>query len=284
MGSWTLYTAEVDEHTVTGDLRVYHDLYSPQLDNRRDVLAWLPESYGRGDRRYPVLYMHDGQNLFDAQTSYAGEWRVDETMIELGREGCEAIVVGLPHQGDLRMVEYSPFPAAGPEWPDGRGDAYLDFILETVKPLIDASFRTLPGPEATGIAGSSMGGLISLYGFLVHQDRFGLCGAFSTAVFPGDDSLLQTIEARAAGRGRIYLDVGTHEGEVLAGDVPSSTSSIADLDEIYAEGVRALRDGLVAHGYRLGDSLLYVEEAGAIHHEEAWARRLPAALRFLLGC
>jgi predicted alpha/beta superfamily hydrolase len=122
MASWTSYTAEVEHHTVAGDLRVYHGLYSPQLDNRRDLLAWLPESYTRDDRRYPVLYMHDGQNLFDAQTSYAGEWRVDETMTELGREGCEAIIFGLPNQGDLRMVEYNPYPAAGSGWPDGRGE------------------------------------------------------------------------------------------------------------------------------------------------------------------
>jgi predicted alpha/beta superfamily hydrolase len=283
MDSWRPYRGQARGQTVTGDLRVYRGLCSPQLDNRRDVLAWLPESYGRGEERYPVLYMQDGQNLFDAYASHSGEWRVDETMTELGREGCEAIVVGVPNQGELRMVEYDPYPSTRRGRPDGRGEAYLDFIMETVKPLIDASFRTRPGPEWTGIAGSSMGGLISVYGFLVHPERFGLCGAFSTAYWPGDHGLVRTVEARATGRGRLYLDVGTCEGRVLAGHGRRPRAR-RRLDEAYVAGVRALRDGLVAHGYRPGESLMYVEEAGAVHDEEAWARRLPAAVRFLLGC
>ena len=156
MTIWESYIASVTRHTVVGDLRVQRGVRSPQLNNARDVLLWLPPSYNESSRHYAVLYMHDAQNLFDEYTSYIGEWRLDETMLALSAEGLEAIVVGLPNMQDMRRVEYNPYPP-------GRGDDYMRFIVETVKPLIDRDFRTLPDAQHTGIAGSSMGGLISLY-------------------------------------------------------------------------------------------------------------------------
>src|SRR5437763_6494714 len=126
--------------TVVGDVRVLRDLASPQLGNTRDLYVCLPPSHSRGRRRYPVVYMQDGQNLFDEETSYSGEWRVDETMAALAEEGIEAIVVGIENAGDDRLAEYSVA--------HGRGAEYLSFLVETVKPLVDAQFRTEPAREA----------------------------------------------------------------------------------------------------------------------------------------
>jgi hypothetical protein len=109
MSNWQRYIDLHQPHTVVGDLRVLPQVHSPQLGNERDVLVWLPPSYAQGERRYPVIYMHDGQNLFDAHTGYSGEWGVDETLTALAPEGLEAIVVGLPNAGQARSLEYNPY-------------------------------------------------------------------------------------------------------------------------------------------------------------------------------
>lgn len=283
MSDWQRYSDLHQPHTVVGDLRVLPQVYSPQLENHRDVLVWLPPSYGSGERRYPVIYMHDGQNLFDAHTSYSGEWQVDETLTTLAPEGLEAIVVGLPNAGQARSLEYNPYHFA--EMPDlmGRGADYMRFLVETIKPLIDADFRTQPESSHTAIAGSSMGGLISLYGFLMYPQVFGLCGAFSTAYWFGDRKLTHDVLNRATGHGKVYLDVGTREGDIFDGRWSTWKVRSDDPHESYVEGVLELRDALLKQGYRSGENLLYVEEADAPHHESAWTRRLPSALRFLLG-
>jgi predicted alpha/beta superfamily hydrolase len=282
MSNWQHYSDLHQPHTVVGDLRVLPEVYSPQLENHRDVLVWLPPSYGSSDRRYPVIYMHDGQNLFDVQTSYSGEWQVDETLTALASESIEAIVVGLPNAGQARSLEYNPYHFA--EMPDlmGRGADYLLFLVETIKPLVDADFRTQPGATHTAIAGSSMGGLISLYGFLHFPQVFGLCGAFSTAYWFGDRGLAADVRTLATGQGKVYLDVGTREGDIFDGRWSTWKVHSDDPHESYIEGVHELRDGLLVRGYQDDKSLLYVEEADAPHNELAWARRLPSALRFLL--
>jgi predicted alpha/beta superfamily hydrolase len=279
MTAWQSYHERHPQNTVVGDLRVYPRLHSPQLGNARDVLVWLPAGYATNEDRYPVLYMHDGQNVFDAKTSYAGEWRADETMTALASEGIEAILVGLPNAGKRRAIEYSPYPfQMGDERVAGQGEAYTRFIVETVKPLIDSSYRTHSEAAATGTVGSSMGGLIALYGILTRPDVFGLCGAFSTAFWFGDDALMKEIHQRANAAGRIYLDVGTREGDTIA----KRSIAADDFNALYVDGVRALLAALTERGYALGRNLMYVEDEGALHNEEAWARRLPDALRFLL--
>ena len=153
-------------------------LESFELDNKRDILVYLPRSYATSDRSYPVLYMQDGQNLFDQETSFAGEWQVDEAMERLAEdEALEAIVVGIPNAGESRLAEYSPF--ADRRFGGGKADAYLRFVLGTVKPLVDRKFRTQRERESTGIAGSSMGGLLALYAFFEYGESFGRVGAVS---------------------------------------------------------------------------------------------------------
>lgn len=272
MSEWLRFVDTTSQHTITGDVRVYHNLHSPQLKNERDIYVWLPAAYEGGEEHYPVLYMHDGQNLFDEHISYSGEWQADETMQQLETEGYAAIIVAIRNDGDNRTYEYNPY--------GDKGDAYLRFVLETVKPLIDASFRTQP--DVNGIAGSSMGGLISLYGFLQHQDVFSFCGALSTAFWYGNNALLQTISQQATGQGKIYLDVGGCEGYILRNPpAHRGMNEPEDPDLFYLEGVRQLRDALLKAGYT-DKNLLYVEEEVGKHHESDWARRLPHALRFLL--
>ena len=262
---------------VIGDLRIHADVESPQLGNRRDLLALLPSSYGGSDQRYPVLYMHDGQNLFDPASSFAVDWRVGATMERLAAEGTEAIVIGVPNAGRARIDEYSPFRGGGRR--GGDGDAYLAFLVETVKPLVDGSLRTLPGPQHTGLVGSSLGGLISLYGLFAHPAVFGLCGALSPSLRFGRDAIFRFVSRAPRGSGRIYLDVGTRE----AAHIPRDRLLGRFLSRRYAGRVRRMRELLEHKGYRPGADLLYVEENGAHHGEAAWARRLPDALRFLLG-
>jgi len=266
MAEWMEYPREA----ITGTLKVLKDVQSPQLGNARDVLVLLPPSWPRERRRWPVVYMQDGQNLFDPATSFAGAWKVDETMAVLSREGIEAIVVGIPNTGSQRLDEYSPFQEPGHG--GGKGDAYLDFVASTVKPLVDAEFPTDRGRESTGILGSSMGGLISLYAFFRRSEVFGFCGAMSPAFWFGRAGLFDVVRKVPLVEGRIYLDTGTRE----IGRLPFRRAFRRNsAGEMY----RLLRQ----KGYVDGVDLRYVCEKDGEHNEASWGRRLPDALRFLLG-
>ena len=238
------------------------DVESPELGNRRDILVYLPATYEKGERAFPVLYMHDGQNLFDPSTSFAGEWGVDVALAKAPRKGRRAIVVGIPNMGSDRINEYSPF--VDERMGGGRGDAYLDFITHTVKPLVDATYRTLPDVLHTGIGGSSMGGLISLYAFFRAPPQYGFVAAMSPALWFAHDAIFPVVKSAPVVPGRIYLDVGTREGLRTLQDA------------------RRMRDLLVRKGYR-SNSLMWVEDRGGRHNEAAWGRRLRRALPFLIG-
>lgn len=234
---------------------------APGLD--RELAIYLPPTYGVPDRRYPVLYMQDGQNLFDPAESFAGSWRVDLAMNRAARRGFEGIVVGIPNAGEGRLAEYGPFddPEAGP----GRGAGYVSHVAEAIKPLVDARFRTLPQREATGVVGSSMGGLISLFAFFARPDVFGIMGALSPSLWLAGRAIFGLLETVPFVPGRLYVDVGRQEGaETL-------------------EDARRLRDLLRAKGYTEGAQLRYVEDRSGRHEEAAWSRRLRAALPFLLS-
>jgi predicted alpha/beta superfamily hydrolase len=247
---------------VVGNIRRLERVESPQLGNRRDVLVYLPPSYGSSGRHYPVLYMQDGQNLFDATTSFAGEWHVDETMERVSREGLEAIVVAIPNSGKHRADEYSPFEDE--RIGGGKGESYLSFLVDTLKPRIDAEFRTRREPVATGIMGSSMGGLISLYALLRRPDTFGFAGTMSPALWFARGAIFRVANEIPHWDGRLYLDTGTLEGRGHVRQV--------------REMVRLLRRRAV-HPRR---QIRYVEERGAHHNEAAWARRFEPALRWML--
>ena len=264
-GGWHPYPPADDglHHTVSGTVLVLPELESPRLGNARSIYVYLPPSYSIDEeRRFPVLYMHDGQNLFDQATSFGDEWQVDESMEEVAGSGIEAIVVGIPNRGGERSDEYSPF--VDRKHGGGRGGRYLDFLTRTLKPRIDREFRTLPDRESTGVAGSSLGGLISLYAFFEAPDIFGFAGVLSPALWFAHREIFRTVSAADYHPGRIYLDVGTKEGW---GTVRNA---------------RRMRDLLHRKGYDAEWELVYVEERGAGHTEEHWARRFRQALPFLL--
>ena len=270
------------EHTVSGRVVVWPRLEGAESIPAREIMVYLPPSLadgwrngqppGPGGRRYPTLYFHDGQNVFDERTSYTGEWRVDETLQQLASEGQEAIAVAIPNAGDARMDEYNPWSSREHWWRGGRrvggkGDAYLDWLVGCVKPLIDRSFPTADTREATGVVGSSMGGLISLYALLRYGEEFGLAAILSPSLRWNDYRVLRLIEQRGLPPARIHLDMGGREWRGMMADA------------------RRLHALLQRRGLTEGRNLHYVEERYAPHRESAWARRLPGALRFLLsGC
>jgi predicted alpha/beta superfamily hydrolase len=259
--TWEPY-ARAPQSTVVGELLVHRGL-------GRELLALLPASYGGGAGRYPVLYAHDGQNLFDEATSHSGEWRVDETMASLAGEGIEAIVVGIANESDARSSEYSPW-AQEPHVEHGRADEYLDLVLGAVKTLVDRSFRTLPAAETTGMLGSSLGALVSLYGFFSRPGSVGFAGALSTAFF-GAEKAFAFFEEATFVEGRIWLDVGDRE----APDEP-------DANAWYVEGFERMAAILERKGYG-PDRLRAAVAPGGLHIEAAWAERFPNAVRFWLG-
>jgi predicted alpha/beta superfamily hydrolase len=272
---WHDYQDIQTEHTVSGTLKVLPDFESPQLHNRRTILVYLPNNYAISDKQYPVLYMHDGQNLFDAHSSFAGEWQVDETMQRLESEGIEAIIVGIANQDQERLDEYSPF--RDPRHGGGKGERYLDFIADTLKPRIDADFRTLPERAHTGIMGSSMGALISLYGYFYRPETFGFAGAMSPALWFARGAIFPYLLRQSYIPGKIYLDAGTAESaRRFSRFLPRHISQPVVSD------ARRAADILLRLGYQSPNEARYVEADGAVHHESAWAHRLPDVLRFLL--
>ena len=238
-------------------------VWSPQRRNRRDVDVYLPPSYAAGRKRYPVVYMHDGQNLSDPETAFAGTWQLDAILRDLAGRDVEPIVVGVRNIVDERLIEYSPFP----DRKHGGGDAhrYLAFLTDTLKPRIDRLFRTVRSPQRTATVGSSMGGLFSLYAWVRRPDVFSLGGMMSPSLWFGRDRLFDFVETSPLPRGRVYLDVGTAEGAGTLRDA------------------RTLRAILEAKGARDGEILRYVEARGGRHDEESWSRRLAGALEFLLS-
>ncbi len=241
---------------MVGNVKILPRVTVAQWESERDVLIYLPPSYETSDRRYPVLYMQDGQNLFDHATAFNGQdWHVDETMERLSGDGYEAIIVGVNHGGAQRLIEYNPFPG---RW-GARGQDYVAFLCEQLKPFIDSQFRTLPEHDATGILGSSMGALISLYAFFSRPDVFGLCGAMSPSLFVGGGAIVKYVREAPFNLGKIYVDNGTRE-----------------------HSARQLYVALHTRGYRIRTDLKYVTEFSGTHTESAWARRLPGAMRFLL--
>jgi predicted alpha/beta superfamily hydrolase len=265
-------------NTITGTVLVFPRVEGAPGIPAREICVYLPPSLARSmaagettDQRYPVLYFMDGQNVFDDKTSYIGvKWAADEALEKLAGEGIEAIAVAVANHGDDRMHEYNPWPSSlkyrGRTHPvGGKGDAYLDWLVGTVKPLVDRSFPTRAERMATAIIGSSMGGLISLYALFAQRAVFGLAGVMSPAVQWSDYRVVTLIEESPLPPTRIHLDMGWREWRGATRDA------------------RKVRDALLARGFVLERDLHYVEERNARHNESAWARRLPDALRFLLA-
>ncbi len=258
------------EHTLTGNIHEHPGFRSEILGNERRLLVYLPRGYRQGKtKRYPVLYLNDGQNLFDAATAFAGvEWGADETAQRLiGTRLIEPlIIVAVENTGENRIHEYTPTAApVEPNHPDtSRGQArdYGRFLVEEVKPFIDRTYRTRSEPEATGLGGSSLGGLVTICLGLWFPHIFGRLAVISPSVWWDNKVILGMVSSLEAKLPlRIWLDTGTAE--------PGW------------EKARELRDALTGAGWRLDDDLHYSEFEGAGHDESAWGHRFEAVLRYL---
>jgi len=235
-------------------------LAMPGLDRTRTLRVYLPPSYATSDRRYPVIYMHDGQNLFDEATSYAGEWGVDEAMDALAQtHGFEAIVVGIDNGAEKRMNELSAWPHS--QFGAGEGIQYLAFLIDVVKPRIDQQYRTESDRSSTAIMGSSMGGLASHHAIHARPDVFGMAGVLSPSYWVApqlyDEARSKPLPADA----RIYLYAGGKEGKETTDDAQRMYQQLA---ETSAPENLALN---------IVDS--------AEHNEAAWRAEFPRAVSWL---
>lgn len=257
-------------HTLTGDVREYRDFASAFV-RPRTVRVWLPPGYAADTtRRFPVLYFHDGNNVFDAATAFAAvEWGADEAADRLVRSGRVApfIIVAIDNTPD-RISEYTP--VADPRHGGGGADRYARFLIEELKPFVDRTFRTRTEAAATGVVGSSLGGIVSLWLGLEFPGTFGRIGVVSPAAWWADGDLAGRVAAARGAGLRIWLDVGTNEG-----------TTPADAQR-WVRDARELHKALLARGYRTDVDLHYEEVEGARHHESAWAARVERLMAFLL--
>ncbi len=190
----------------------------PGLERKRQLRLYLPPGYATSNKRYPVLYMHDGQNLFDNATAYAGEWKVDETLDALAKEGrLELIVVGIDNGAEKRMTELNAWD--NPQFGPGENRAYTDFIVKTVKPMIDRRYRTLPDRANTAIMGSSMGGLASHYALVQYPEVFSKAGVFSPAYWTAQPSFAFVASKPTPKDARVFMLMGGKEGPQMNADV-----------------------------------------------------------------
>lgn len=248
-------------------LQRHERFQSAHLPDARDVVVYLPPGYeDEPARRFPVLYLHDGQNLFDGDEAYVpGEsWRVGERADALVRAGRidPLIIVGVHHAGAKRITEYTPTDTK--RLGGGQADSYGRLLVEELKPFIDRTYRTNAAAEHTGLGGSSLGGLVSLHLGLRHPDVFRRLAVMSPSVWWDRRVILREVrDATPRPPLRIWLDIGTAEGRKALQDV------------------RLLRAALVKAGWTEGRDLAYFEHPGGQHAESAWAARVGDVLAWL---
>jgi predicted alpha/beta superfamily hydrolase len=235
----------------------------PDLDAAHDVVVYLPPSYDENSaERYPVVYMHDGQNLFDDAKAFGGtSWDVAGALDRGAADASihDAIVVAVANTAN-RITEYTPI--ADPSYGGGGADAYLHLVADQLKPRIDHDYRTVAGRDHTAIMGSSLGGLVSAYAGVSRPEVFGLVGALSPSTWWDNTWIISRVTAEPTNPVRVYVDSGD------SGDSQDDRADTANLAQAY--------------GSR-GATLDYLVQAGAQHNEYYWRQRVPGALAFLLG-
>jgi len=260
---------------VIGDLRL-HEFPSTVFRNSRRLRVWLPPGYEapkNQGRYYPTLYLNDGQNLFDPATAFNGiEWRVDETADQLIRQTSipPLIVVGIDHAQSDRMKEFIPYRSVDPAIPLPQGKHYPAFLMREVMPFVCKRYRIARGPENSGLGGSSLGALISLYTVIARPGIFGRLLLESPSLYLSQRRILRRSQTLRHWPEKVFLAVGTREG------------GQADKDQQVVQDVRTLEEIIHSAGADESHLLVMIEE-GAAHGESAWAKRFPRALKFLFG-
>ena len=256
------YPERIKPNTATAQVKIIDTAFLiPQLNRKRRIWAYLPKDYSTSRKRYPVIYMQDGQNLFNEQTAFAGEWHVDETLdsiVEKGGKG--AIIIGIDNGGEKRMTEYNPYDTK--DYGKGEGDAYVDFLALTLKPFIDKKYRTLKDSAHTFVAGSSMGALISLYAMVKYPDVFGGAGIFSPAFWTAKKIYDDVAAAKwSAAFRRFYFYAGGQESEIMVPDVNRMVAVIEKKGHYETQRV--------------------ISPVGK-HNEAAWAKEFPHFYDFII--
>lgn len=228
-----------------------------ELNALRRIWVYLPADYATSNRRYPVLYMHDGQSVFEDSTAFSAEWGVDEFMDSTSRA---CIVVAVDHGGSQRNNEYSPYDME--RFGRGKGDQYVDFLVKKLKPTIDKRFRTLKKKENTFIAGSSMGGLISMYAILKYPKIFGGAGVFSPSFWIAPKIYDEIVEKGGKVKGKIYLYAGKHESESMVPDMLKAFEKMAGVSK--AKMTTVIRDE-------------------GKHNESTWRKEFPLFYKWIVN-
>lgn len=234
----------------------------PQFSGRkRKIWIYLPPDYDKNTNHYPVLYMHDGQNLFDINTAFSGEWKVDEVMNKLSNEKTlNLIVVGIENGGNYRIDEYTPWKNAN--YGGGDAEKYIDFIVQTLKPYVDSVYRTMPEQDHTGIMGSSLGGLVSHYAALAYPSVFGKIGVFSPSFWFSDTCYTFAKEHANIQDQKMYFMAGDVEG---AGVVSNIDKMIKTMSDVQYDTSKIFRKIVL----------------GGMHNEVLWSSQFEAAVKWL---
>lgn len=262
--NWTKPTEK--KHTASSNVKILSENFKiPQLKTTRKIWIYLPPDYETSNKRYPVIYMQDGQNLFDEFTSFSGEWNVDETMDEIFAETKQsAIIIGIDNGGETRLAEYSPWNNEKYKT-KGEGDLYLEFLTKTLKPYIDRTYRTQKQASKTIIIGSSMGGLISLYGSVKYPTTFGKAGIFSPAFWFVSKDLKAYLNKNQNDlkNSKFYFVAGKNEDETMALEIET------------------VNESLLKKSVPEKNIVVKIDEDGT-HSENYWKRELKQALIWLL--
>lgn len=262
--SWEDISGSGSSSTAAANVQILNNAFlMPQLSRNRKVWIYLPPDYYTTTKTYPVLYMEDGQNLFDNATSFSGEWQIDEALNTLHSQGnYGAIVIGIDNGGGERLNEYSPW--VNPTYGGGQGDAYIQFVGETLKPFVDANFRTKPQSQYNALIGSSMGALISTYGAVKYPGLFSKVGVFSPAFWFADTQLNAYISntTNTIANLRLYFVCGQNESSTMVSDM------------------NTVKNNLVNKGVSASNTFTKVDSDGT-HSESYWRREFPAAYVWL---
>lgn len=261
IAGWNNLFNDAKASTAAKNVSILSDNFKiPQLNRERRIWLYLPPDYELSNKSYPVVYMNDGQNLFDTRTSYAGEWEVDEILNKLFKERkLELIVVGIDNGGENRMDEYSPWK--NEKYGGGEGDSYLEFIVANLKPYIDSHYNTLSDKNNTAIMGSSMGGLISFYAGLKYPNTFGKIGVFSPSFWIASDSF-QCVKPYSELESKMFFLVGDSEG----GNMVQDTEKMVEI--------------MKANGF-IKENIYKKIVPGGEHGEKLWSSQFEQAILWL---
>lgn len=268
INNWTSDVAKEKASTASKNVHVFSEkFFMPQLNRERKIWVYLPPNYDTSSKRFPVLYMHDGQNVFDNKTSFAGEWEVDETLNRLSKDyGLNLIVIGIDNGKEKRFSEYSPWD--NETYGKAEGDAYLEFIVNILKPAIDKTYRTKTSSKNTAIMGSSMGGLISHYGGLKYPNVFGRVGVFSPSFWYSNESFDFTKKHSNQKHLRMYYLVGANEGVGFGYYMAKDMEAMVELMKNNKFKAKNLYSKIVPDG---------------IHSESFWKTEFENAIRWLFN-